>query len=63
MDYSKAFSISAAGMSLERARVDSAASNLAHANTVQDPSAPGYQPMRVIARAVAPPRFGDLVDG
>jgi len=62
MDYSKAFAISAAGMSLERTRVDVAAANLAHANTVQDPAGAGYRPMRVLARSVAPQAFGSLVD-
>ena len=51
MDYAQAFAISSAGMSLERARVEVAATNLAHANTVQDSGSPGYQPMRVVARA------------
>jgi len=63
MDYSKAFAISAAGMSVERTRVDVAAANLAHANTVQDPAGIGYRPLRVLARAVAPPAFGSLVEG
>lgn len=62
MDYSKAFAISAAGMSLERTRVEVAATNLAHANTVQDPAAAGYRPMRVIARALATQPFGAIVD-
>ena len=35
MDYSRAFAISAAGMTLERTRVEVAAMNLANANTVQ----------------------------
>lgn len=63
MDYSKAFAISAAGMAVERARVDVAAANLAHANTVQDPAGIGYRPLRVLARAVAPHAFGSLVEG
>lgn len=63
MDYSKAFAISAAGMSLERTRVDVAAANLAHANTVQDPAGTGYRPMRVLARALGPQAFGSLVEG
>jgi flagellar basal-body rod protein FlgC len=48
MDYSKAFAISAAGMSFERTRVEIAAMNLANANTVQGPGA-AYQPLRVVA--------------
>lgn len=63
MDYSKAFAISASGMALERTRVEVAAANLAHANTVQDPTRPGYTPMRVLARAVAAQPFGAFFDG
>lgn len=61
MDYAQAFAISSAGMSLERARVEVAATNLAHANTVQDSGSPGYQPMRVVARA-AVQAFGGMVE-
>jgi flagellar basal-body rod protein FlgC len=63
MDYAQAFAISAAGMSLERTRVEVAATNLAHANTVQDPASAGYRPMHVIARSLATPSFGHIVDG
>jgi flagellar basal-body rod protein FlgC len=52
MDYSKTFAISAAGMAVERARVDIAALNLANANTVQSPEGGGYQPMRAVARSM-----------
>ncbi|RYF36727.1 MAG: flagellar basal body rod protein FlgC [Comamonadaceae bacterium] len=62
MDYTRAFAVSAAGMSLERLRVDVAATNLAHANTVQDPASPGYRPMQVVARVATQP-FGHLVEG
>jgi flagellar basal-body rod protein FlgC len=58
MDYLQAFAISAAGMNLERTRVDVSASNLANAHTVQAPGTAGYQPMRVVARLTA---FGSLV--
>lgn len=61
MDYLKSFAVSAAGMAVERARVEAAAMNLANANTVQDPAAAGYQPLRVVARA-AQSAFGTLVD-
>ncbi len=53
MDYSRAFAISAAGMTLERTRVEVATMNLANANTVQGVDGVGYQPMRVVARATA----------
>ncbi len=51
MDYSTTFAISAAGMTLERTRVDVAALNLANANTVQGPNGAPYQPLRVVAQA------------
>lgn len=51
MDYSGSFAVSAAGMGLERTRVEVAALNLANANAVQPPGGGGYQPMRVVARA------------
>ena len=53
MDYSRAFAISAAGMTLERTRVEVATMNLANANTVQGADGVGYQPMRVVARPAA----------
>jgi flagellar basal-body rod protein FlgC len=61
MDYQHAFAISAAGLALERTRVEVAAANLAHANTVQDPAAPAFQPMRVVGLATPAP-FSQLVD-
>ncbi|HEX7639617.1 MAG TPA: flagellar basal body rod protein FlgC [Burkholderiaceae bacterium] len=51
MDYSRAFAISAAGMTLERTRVEVAAMNLANANTVQGVDGVSYQPLRVVASA------------
>ncbi len=51
MDYSQAFAISAAGMTLERTRVEVAAMNLANASTIQGADGAGFQPMRVLARA------------
>lgn len=51
MDFSRAFAISAAGMTLERTRVEVATMNLANANTVQGVDGTGYQPMRVVAHA------------
>lgn len=55
MDYSKAFAISAAGMTAERMRVDVAALNLANANTLVPADGSGYQPMRVWMHTVALP--------
>lgn len=62
MDHGQTFAIGAAGLSLERARVEVAVMNLAHANTVQDPSMPGYRPMQVVGRAGGAEAFGRLVD-
>ncbi len=47
MDYSSTFAISAAGMAIERARVEVAALNMANAHTVGQP---GYRPLRVMAQ-------------
>ncbi|CAM3548062.1 flagellar basal body rod protein FlgC [Paracidovorax anthurii] len=57
MDYSRAFAISASGMTLERTRVEVASLNLANANTVAGPDGKLYQPLRVVART----SFGDAV--
>jgi flagellar basal-body rod protein FlgC len=62
MDYLQAFAISSAGMSVERTRVETAAANLAQANTVQDAQGAGFQPLRVIARSSAH-GFPGLVHG
>lgn len=51
MDHGQAFAISAAGMSVERTRVEVAALNLANANTVQPAGGGGFQPLRVVIRA------------
>lgn len=59
MDYAAAFAVSAAGMNLERTRVEVAALNLANAHTTQAAGEPGYRPMRVVARpgTAAAPSF------
>lgn len=49
--YAQTFAISAAGMSVERMRVDVAARNLANANTIQAADGSAYQPMKVVVRA------------
>lgn len=63
MDYRNVFAISAAGMDLERQRVDVATLNLANANMVQAPNGRGYLPMRVVARSLGmvSGRFADIV--
>lgn len=48
MDFAQAFAISAAGMSVQRTRVEVAALNLANAQSVQAPGTSGYQPQRVV---------------
>lgn len=60
MDYTQTFAISAAGMALERSRVDVAALNLANAHTLQAPDGASYRPMRVVARTA---HLAGLPDG
>lgn len=64
MDYGKAFAISAAGMGVERTRVEVAAMNLANANVALGASGQAYQPMRVVVQnGAAPGTFGRHVEG
>jgi flagellar basal-body rod protein FlgC len=58
MDYAHTFAISAAGMAVQRTRVEIAALNLANAQTVQPAGGGGFQPLRVLARSGG---FGALV--
>lgn len=51
MDYARSFAVSAAGMAVERTRVEVAAQNLAHAHTVLEGGTRGYTPMRAVAQA------------
>lgn len=51
MDYQQTFAVSAAGMEVERRRLDIAAMNLANAQTVTGPDGRGYRPQRVFAQA------------
>lgn len=60
MDYQQIFAVSAAGMNVERTRVDVAALNLANAHTVGGAGHPAYQPMQVVVRAGGA-SFGNLV--
>lgn len=53
MDYHQAFAISAAGMNVERTRVDVATLNLANAHTVAGTDGRLYQPKRVVAHSIA----------
>jgi flagellar basal-body rod protein FlgC len=61
MDYSSTFAVSAAGMALERTRVEVAALNLANAHTTQSPGQVPYVPLQVIAQAAAGGSFGALM--
>lgn len=63
MDTSSAFSISAAGMAIERARAEVAALNLANAHTTAAPGQPGYAPLRVVAETGSAPSFADVLEG
>jgi len=49
MNMFAAFDISAAGMNLERTRLDVAAVNLANANTTQGPDGQVFKPLSVVA--------------
>lgn len=60
MDYARMFALSAAGMTVERTRVEVAAANLAHAQSAHHPAAAGYQPMRVVAQTL-PASFADFL--
>lgn len=51
MDYLQSLAVSAAGMAVERSRVEAATRNLAFANTPQASGASAYQPQRVVLRA------------
>lgn len=59
MDYARSFAVSAAGMAVERTRVEVASLNLANAHTVQAPGSAGFRPLRVVASA--PTLFSSLV--
>lgn len=60
MDPSQSFAISAAGMRVERTRVEVASLNLANANAAQQIGGPGYQPQQVVARSAS---FASIVSG
>jgi flagellar basal-body rod protein FlgC len=51
MSTTNVFAVSAAGMDIERLRVDVAAMNLANAHVAVSASGEGYRPMQVVARA------------
>lgn len=66
VDYAQVFEISAAGMQVQKTRLEVAAHNLANANTVSQADGTPYQPMRVISRAVSRvthASFSEAMDG
>ena len=63
MNFTDTFAISAAGMNLERTRVDVAALNLANANTVVGGPQGSYRPLRVVAMpGLTGVSFSELID-
>lgn len=62
MDHSQTFAISAAGMTLERARAEIAALNLANAHTTAAVGQPAYQPLHVIAQPGGLDPFATLME-
>ena len=59
MDYLRSFAVSAAGMHVERTRLETASLNLANAHTVQAPGQAAFHPLR--ASVSAPAAFASLV--
>jgi len=54
MDYRAIFQISAAGMDVEKLRLDTSALNLANMHTTSGPGGTAFKPLRVVAQAVVP---------
>ena len=63
MDTSPTFAISAAGMALERARVEVAALTLANAHTSAAAGQAPFSPMRVVAQPASAQSFAELMQG
>ena len=61
MDHNSSFAISAAGMALERTRVEVAALNLANVHTTHKPGQLAYRPLHVVAQAGGHDTFGAMV--
>ena len=61
MDYRSAFQVSAAGMGLEKLRLDTAALNLANMHSALAADGSGFKPLRVVNQPVAP-GFGSWMD-
>ena len=63
MNYLQAFAISAAGMAVEKARVDVTAVNLANAQSTRRPDGGVYRPLRVVAATRTGADFATFLDG
>ena len=61
MDYQTVFQISAAGMGVEKLRLDVAALNLANMHSTTPVGTEGFKPLRVVSRPVVP-GFGTLME-
>lgn len=62
MDYARVFALSAAGMAVERTRLEVAAGNIANAQAAQHTAAAGYRPLRAVVRPDAA-GFASFIDG
>ncbi len=63
MDYFSAFDISAAGMQVQKTRLDVSALNLANLNTTRDIDGGVYRPLEVIVGQPGNTKFGAMVTG
>lgn len=67
MDYAQILEISAAGMAVQKTRLEVAAQNLANMQTVMSSSGMPYQPLRVVSHSLSQgassARFGSVLDG
>lgn len=61
MDYRAIFEISAAGMGVEKKRLEIATLNLANMNSTAPSGTEGYRPLRVVAHAIKTD-FGSIMD-
>lgn len=61
MDIVAAFDVSAAGMNIERMRLDVSATNLANANTTRGPDGVMFKPLRLVAHPSQP--FTEMLNG
>ncbi len=62
MDYFRATEISAAGMAVQKARIEAATLNLANMHTSSAPGSPGYQPVMALINAT-PTLFSQALQG